>query len=86
MLGDYCFLLDFEGHIGDEVVADCLRDLKMKQGDIKFLGSYPAAGHQGEQVRRDSNANWRNAAIGLKNSVIKLVSEKWRRVWDSNPR
>ena len=24
--GDYCFLLDFEGHIGDEVVADCLRD------------------------------------------------------------
>ena len=62
VLGDYCFLLDFEGHIGDEVVADCLRDLKMKQGDIKFLGSYPAAGHQGEQVRRDSNANWRNAA------------------------
>ena len=38
VLGDYCFLLDFEGHIGDEVVADCLRDLKMKQGDIKFLG------------------------------------------------
>jgi|TARA_B100001142_G_scaffold301211_1_gene326651 prephenate dehydratase len=62
VLGDYCFLLDFEGHIGDEVVADCLRDLKMKQGDIKFLGSYPAAGHQGEQVRRDSNANWRDAA------------------------
>ncbi len=43
VLGDYCFLLDFDGHIGDEVVADCLRDLKMKQGDIKFLGSYPAA-------------------------------------------
>ena len=62
VLGDYCFLLDFEGHIGDEVVADCLRDLKMKQGDIKFLGSYPAAGHEGEQVRRDSNANWRDAA------------------------
>ena len=62
VLGDYCFLLDFEGHVGDEVVADCLRDLKMKQGDIKFLGSYPAAGHEGEQVRRDSNANWRNAA------------------------
>ena len=53
VLGDYCFLLDFEGHIGDEVVADCLRDLKMKQGDIKFLGSYPAAGHEGEQVRRE---------------------------------
>ena len=62
VLGDYCFLLDFEGHIGDEVVADCLRDLKMKQGDIKFLGSYPAAGHEGEQVRRETDANWRDAA------------------------
>ena len=61
VLGDYCFLLDFEGHIGDEVVADCLRDLKMKQGDIKFLGSYPAAGHEGEQVRRENDANWRDA-------------------------
>ena len=62
VLGDYCFLLDFEGHIGDEVVSDCLRDLKMKQGNVKFLGSYPAAGGEGEQVRRDSNANWREAA------------------------
>ena len=62
VLGDYCFLLDFEGHIGDEVVADCLRDLKMKQGDIKFLGSYTAAGHEGEQVRRENDANWRDAA------------------------
>ena len=62
VLGDYCFLLDFEGHIGDEVVADCLRDLKMKQGDIKFLGSYPAAGNEGEQVRRENDANWRDAA------------------------
>ena len=62
VLGDYCFLLDFEGHIGDEVVADCLRDLKMKQGDIKFLGSYPAAGHEGEQVRRENDATWRDAA------------------------
>jgi len=26
------------------------------------LGSYPAAGHDGEQVRRDSNANWLDAA------------------------
>ena len=44
------------------MVTDCLRDLKMKQGNIKFLGSYPAAGGEGEQVRRDSNANWREAA------------------------
>ncbi|HCB36713.1 MAG TPA: prephenate dehydratase, partial [Acidimicrobiaceae bacterium] len=24
-LGDYCFLLDFVGHVADEVVSDCLR-------------------------------------------------------------
>lgn len=42
-LGDYCFLIDLEGHIADEVVADCLRNLHMKNGRIKFLGSYPAA-------------------------------------------
>ena len=40
-LGDYCFIIDLEGHIADELVADCLRDLKSKQADVKFLGSYP---------------------------------------------
>ena len=29
--GDYCFLIDLEGHVADELVADCLRDLKSKQ-------------------------------------------------------
>ena len=43
-LGDYCFLIDLSGHIADEVVADCLRNLQMKNGQVKFLGSYPAAG------------------------------------------
>ena len=61
-LGDSCSRLDCHGHSGDDGVADCLRELKMKQGDIKFLGSYPAAGHDGDQVRRDSNANWLDAA------------------------
>jgi prephenate dehydratase len=53
-LGDYCFLIDFEGHVQNEVVADCLRELKMTQGDVKFLGSYPAAGDGASQVRRDT--------------------------------
>lgn len=43
-LGDYCFLVDIEGHIDDEVVADALRSLKAKQHDVRFLGSYPASG------------------------------------------
>ena len=25
-LGDYCFAIDLDGHLGDEVVADCLRE------------------------------------------------------------
>jgi prephenate dehydratase len=60
-LGDYCFLIDLEGHIADELVADCLRDLKSKQADVKFLGSYPAAGEHGESMRRDADTAWRLA-------------------------
>ncbi len=29
-LGDYCFFIDFEGHVTDEIVADCLRTLAAK--------------------------------------------------------
>ena len=42
-LGDYCFLIDCEGHVNDEVVGDALRNIHMKQGRVKFLGSYPSA-------------------------------------------
>ncbi len=43
-LGQYCFLLDCEGHVADEIVADALRNLSMKTARVKFLGSYPSAG------------------------------------------
>src|SRR5436190_2178406 len=43
-LGDYCFFIDCEGHIADELVADALRNLHAKQGEVKFLGSYPVGG------------------------------------------
>ena len=59
-LGDYCFVIDFEGHVADDVVADCLRELKAKYG-VKFLGSYPAAGEHGAVVRREAAAAWREA-------------------------
>jgi len=60
-LGDYCFIIDLEGHLSDEVVADCLRDLHASMGVIKFLGSYPAAGEHGAAIRRDAAASWRMA-------------------------
>ncbi len=59
-LGDYCFLIDLEGHLSDELVADCLRDLKSKH-DVKFLGSYPAAGAHGPAARREADVAWRQA-------------------------
>ncbi|MGH9184041.1 MAG: prephenate dehydratase [Acidimicrobiales bacterium] len=60
-LGQYCFIIDLEGHVDDELVADCLRDLKAKLADVKFLGSYPAAGEQGDALRREADAAWRGA-------------------------
>ncbi len=52
-LGQYCFLLDCEGHIADEVLADALRNLRLKTARVKFLGSYPAAG----TTEASTNAN-----------------------------
>ncbi len=60
-LGNYCFIIDLEGHIADEVVADCLRDLRATLTNVKFLGSYPAAGDDGPTIRRDAEASWRAA-------------------------
>jgi len=60
-LGNYCFLIDLEGHIADEVVADCLRVLHAEQAGVKFLGSYPAAGDHGPAVRARADTAWREA-------------------------
>ncbi len=64
-LGDYCFLLDLEGHVADDVVADCLRALRVKHGTVKFLGSYPSASTDGPNVRRDVDAAGREADAWL---------------------
>lgn len=60
-LGDYCFIIDFEGHLADEIVADCLRNLRADVGQVKFLGSYPAAGSAAGAIRQDVEERWREA-------------------------
>ena len=60
-LGDYCFVIDLIGHIADERVGDCLKNIHAKQADVRFMGSYPAAGDQAAGVRRDANQAWEEA-------------------------
>jgi prephenate dehydratase len=52
-LGDYCFVIEFEGHVADEVVADCLSDLQAHLARVKFLGSYPVTGEGSTDRRRE---------------------------------
>ncbi len=71
-LGDYCFVIDLSGHLCDEVIADCLRDLHAGLAGVKFLGSYPAAGDHGPAKRREADAARQAADVwmsGLRSSV-----------------
>jgi prephenate dehydratase len=60
-LGDYCFIIYADGHVADELMADVLRDLHTKQGGVKFLGSYPAAGDHAPSAREHADARWQQA-------------------------
>ena len=60
-LGDYCFVVYADGHIADELLADAVRTLRAKQGRVKFLGSYPAAGEHAHETREHADARWREA-------------------------
>ncbi len=60
-LGDYCFLIDLEGHISDELVADCLISIMAKHGELKFLGSYPSASSKSTPLDVDASKAWTDA-------------------------
>ncbi len=60
-LGQYCFIVDFNGHIADDVVANCLTNIHAKHADVKFLGSYPTAGNGSNQARAEITEAWDDA-------------------------
>ena len=64
-LGEYCFFIDFAGHIADERVADCLRHLAARQAEVKFLGSYPVAGAEAPTKRAEATTQWKQAGKWL---------------------
>jgi len=64
-LGEYCFFIDFQGHIADEVITDCLKNLVANQADVKFLGSYPVAGEEGPERRQAVTEAWRQATAWI---------------------
>jgi prephenate dehydratase len=57
-LGDNCFVIYADAHIEDELLADTLRTLHLKQGRVKFLGSYPAAGPVTAEGGEHHDARW----------------------------
>lgn len=50
-LGRYRFVIDLDGHLHDERVADALLGLKRFSPNVMFLGSYPRADRQSVEVR-----------------------------------
>ena len=71
-LGDYCFVIEFDGHLADDVVADCLADLQAHLVRVKFLGSYPVtgldAGDRREEVQ-DARLQARQWIDGLRSRI-----------------
>ena len=60
-LGKYCFIIDFAGHISDDVTADCLRSVMAKHADVKFLGSYATTGYGAEAAHVEAADSWKKA-------------------------
>ncbi|GAA3705904.1 prephenate dehydratase [Zhihengliuella alba] len=49
-LGNYFFSVDAHGHVDEARMADALAGLHRISPDLRFLGSYPAAGLPGEET------------------------------------
>lgn len=69
-LGRYRFVMDADGHIRDERVADALLGLKRFSPSVTFLGSYPRADGQRIHVeRRYSDGSFEDARDWLRGLI-----------------
>lgn len=73
-LGDYCFVIDFEGHVADEVVADALVNLRAKLANLRFLGSYPSATGEADEIRAERGAAYEAAVDFVRNLREQVAS------------
>jgi prephenate dehydratase len=73
-LGDYCFVIEFEGHVADDVVADCLADLQAHLARVKFLGSYPVTGLEATDRREEVAEARRSADEWIKGIRSRIIS------------
>ena len=60
-LGEYCFIILAEGHVGDDLMADTMRSLHAKQASVKWFGSWPRADAEAHEVRAHADERWRQA-------------------------
>lgn len=71
-LGQYCFLMDFTGHISEADIADCLSHVRTEHADVKFLGSYPVAGDVDEKPTVTNNRIWKETGIWMTDLLSKI--------------
>jgi prephenate dehydratase len=73
-LGEYCFVIEFEGHVADDVVADCLADLQAHLARVKFLGSYPVTGVDATDRREEVAAARKSAAAWIEDIRARITT------------
>ncbi|MFC9325875.1 prephenate dehydratase [Kitasatospora sp. NPDC057015] len=56
-MGNYCFLIDCEGHLAERRVSEALMGLKRICPQVRFLGSYPRADRQTSTYQRPGTSD-----------------------------
>jgi len=75
-LGEYCFVIEVDGHIADEVLGDCLSCLQPDLESLKFLGSYPIFGEKASELREELSESRKSAAMWLSSLRARVEPDK----------